>query len=65
MWPRSKLPDSKSMGSVEYNRTVHLWQPLKMQSAIWLRKRLLIFDLNSQSNNTPPFRGPEAPCWLA
>ena len=28
-------------------------------------ERLLIFDLNSQSNYTPPFCAPERMCWLA
>ena len=28
-------------------------------------RRLFIFELNSQSNYTPLFRAPEAPCWLA
>ena len=37
---------------------------LKKQSAIRLRYRgrLLIFELNSQSNCTSPFRAAEAPC---
>ena len=38
---------------------------LKMQSAIQFYERLLMFQLNSQSNYTPPFHAPEALCWSA
>ena len=31
----------------------------------FLEKRLLTFELHSRSNDTPPFRAPEAMCWLA
>ena len=37
---------------------------LTMESTT-LAKDLLMFELNSQSNYTPPFCAPEAMCWLA
>ena len=38
---------------------------LKMESIIQFCERLLVFDLNSQSNYTRTFCAPDAPCWLA
>ena len=36
-----------------------------MQSTIWFQFCKRLQNLNSQSNYTPPFPAPEAPCWLA
>ena len=41
----------------------HQWE----NTSIWFqirKKLLLILELNSQSNYTPPLRAPEALCWL-
>ena len=50
-----------STWSVPGNGNKLFGEVLKMQSVIQFQKKL-IFELNSQLNDTPPFR---APCWLA